>query len=306
MKSKLLLLAAPIVLISSCETGSIDRALASLNSNPVSHSVYDTRLTATAGSRPFVVDTYGCSDSGDVRSETICKGSVERALVSRGYRISPSEDTLSDYNLINCRFDGSSRSAQDTVDEVQLGALLGGDYETEKKLKNYIVVDMTTTCEVEDGQTGRVFYTAVGASSTKREISGSQVPNSLELAGDGLYKSVQQAIGKLGPAARGVEAEVETVTAFGTDDGVISTREADFAEALANAKFIASQKAAASRVRVDESARLASGGVNEYSLEVSNASDSIVKDFEIIEDFGYVDGRYKIKIQATVQLSGGT
>lgn len=285
------------------EIGKAANSITSSSKEPISHTVYDANLTLSAGSRPFVADTSKCAPKGEVVNLTLCRSSMERAMVERGYRIAPDAYGLTDYNLLQCELiKVDTRSASGQVDEIRLGALTKGKLKTKKVNKNYVVVDSTTSCTVRDGVSGRAFYAGLGAASTKREITQMNVPNEYDLVGDGFYKSILQSVGKLGDAARGTQKETITVTAMGTDDGNMETRQRDYNQALINAKSNVVEQIP-NRVIVAQNQAISTSDMS-INSSTKSYSDNYFKDLKI-RDLGYSeDGIYMLEVTATIELSG--
>lgn len=291
-------------------TGTIS-ASGQSSSEPLAHNVYNDNLAATAGNRPFLI--LGCETAySGLLDQQICRDSIARALVSRQFRIVTDPSGVSDYNQLLCKFEnGRSFTTSESMPQVQLSALIQGQFRTSQSRKQYENFEVSSVCEVSDGLSKTLFYTGAGVDTVKRAASSSRAENGRRLLADGIFKSVAQALGRLGGNGRGVAPDVAFVEAVGFSDGNSGNPDFDYLQALNRAKINAVENSS-TRIRSEASS------VQEYSQSLStgetyNATDSskirsladaYVKGFDVIENSYLPDGRYFVKIRATVERAG--
>lgn len=278
--------------------------LASCATEPLSYTVHDTLRNQSAGARPFFVDslTGVCSETeGDERQ---CRQGIQNALRNAGYRVISSDRSVEDYNTVACDLQTNIRTESREVQTVDLfGSISQKNLQTNPDIQTGLAMLATLSCEIEDGLTYTSIYSGTGQSQVFIQDEG----EAIRYFTQAVERSATQAFGRLGPAALGDENGVITVEAIGFDDGVRESHENDLSQAIRAAKVVAAERAG-SRYRDDETnterfretGRGDASYQGQYSRDVRNITDANIISFDIVEDFGYVDGRYKVKIRATL------
>ena len=121
----------------------------------------------------------------------------------------------------------------------------------------------------------------------------------------GIKNSVSQSLNLPWGAVLNQQSKERVVEANGFDDGIVSNRPNDFREAIKNALSVAAQQVGV-RVRVAEGLSEKYSGDSYSESQYSNidiTGDAYIKDFYVLQDFGYGPDGYKVRIRAIAQLN---
>lgn len=276
------------------------------SAKPISYNVYNKLLNESAGSRPFFVSELTGTCDASENDRRICRGAIQNALRSKKYRIIGSRNNVADYNEFKCDVTHTTEQKSREAATVNLfGSIKNKTVKVDQGVEYGTELSLTVHCTMKDAFTETLVYYGSGISTIFIK-DRSRVTQSFSSA---LKKATKQAIEKIGRTNSKKNKNFIYAEAIGFDDGIKSTTALDLREAIQSAKVLIVEQSA-TRVRTESRSEYTfkSNGRNDNLQEKDYEKKDIVSDasimqFEVLEDFGYVNGRYKIKIGARIVLN---
>ena len=231
---------------------------------------------------------------------------MQSALRSKKYRVIGSKKNVADYNTIECVVDiTKERKAKSTATVDLFGSIKNDKLQVNEGTAIGVELGVMVNCSVTDAFTEELVYEGSGQATTFI----SDKSNVYAYFSRAMKSAVKQAIGRMGKANSKKNKNFIYAEAIGYDDGVRSTTAKDLQEAISTAKVLVVEKAG-TRVRTEAGYRstFTSNGNTDRITEVDidnkkSVSDANIVHFDVVEDFGYVNGRYKVKIGARLVLN---